>query len=257
MNTYMTLLSTDKYLDGVIALNQSLKNVGAKYPLVVALTSNISPFCRDILKKLKVEVLELKDFSYSQECYRKFCAIDMKHWFYTSSKLQIFGLTQYQKIIFLDADMFVVKNIDHLFQKPHLTAAEDSPMLFEKDFKKHLNLNSGLLVIEPNKEDEEKLFQLSKEYALPDQDLIRLLKPDWVDKKELHLSVEYNFFMKFFEEYIYSGVKIENVYIFHFIGKEKPFLKNQTYKKIINTQNYIEKSYLNLIHQSIQELTKI
>ena len=51
MKAYITVLTTNEYLDGVLALYQSLKDVGSKYPLVVGITSNIFPYARELLTK--------------------------------------------------------------------------------------------------------------------------------------------------------------------------------------------------------------
>jgi len=40
--SYITLLSDDSYIYGVILLNESLKRVESKYPLKVLVTSNVT-----------------------------------------------------------------------------------------------------------------------------------------------------------------------------------------------------------------------
>jgi hypothetical protein len=37
--------------------------------------------------------------------------------------VQVFGLTQYRKLLWLDADAYVLRNIDHLMREPMLTGA--------------------------------------------------------------------------------------------------------------------------------------
>lgn len=59
---------------------------------------------------------------------------------YNYSKLRIWQLTQYQKVIFIDADLIVLNNLDHLFTYPQLSAVGKDKYLF----------NSGLFVIEPS-----------------------------------------------------------------------------------------------------------
>lgn len=60
------------------------------------------------------------------------------------SKLHAWGLTHFKKVILIDSDMVVLRNIDHLFLQPDLSAVEDpgAPGKF----------NSGLMVISPNEE---------------------------------------------------------------------------------------------------------
>jgi alpha-N-acetylglucosamine transferase len=64
------------------------------------------------------------------------------------TKFQIFNLIEYDKIVFLDADVMVLKNLDHLFKKPHMTAALDGE--YWNLWPSWPHFNSGCLVIEPS-----------------------------------------------------------------------------------------------------------
>jgi len=69
--------------------------------------------------------------------------------------LHIFRLTQFKKIIFLDADVLPIRSISHLFNIPHeFSAAPDVgwPDIF----------NSGVLVCTPGNEKFEQLHELIK-----------------------------------------------------------------------------------------------
>lgn len=68
------------------------------------------------------------------------------------TKLHVFRLTQYSKIIFLDADVLPVRPLSHLFTLPHeFSAVPDVgwPDIF----------NSGVLVLSPG---EDKFTQLNE-----------------------------------------------------------------------------------------------
>ena len=41
------------------------------------------------------------------------------------TKYHVFDMTEYDKVVFLDADLYIMKNLDHLFELPHMTAAQD------------------------------------------------------------------------------------------------------------------------------------
>ena len=56
------------------------------------------------------------------------------------SKLRVWQLIEYDKIIFIDSDLLVLKNIDEFFFYPELSAAGNDKVLF----------NSGVMVIEPS-----------------------------------------------------------------------------------------------------------
>jgi len=44
-------------------------------------------------------------------------------WGMAFNKLKIFSMTQYRKIVWLDADDYFVRNVDHLMDKPALTGS--------------------------------------------------------------------------------------------------------------------------------------
>jgi len=71
------------------------------------------------------------------------------------TKLHVYRLTQYSKIIFLDADVLPVRPISHLFTLPHeFSAVPDVgwPDIF----------NSGVMVLSPGQEKFDALSTLLK-----------------------------------------------------------------------------------------------
>ena len=72
-------------------------------------------------------------------------------WENVPSKFEIFNLTQFEKIVYLDADIYVLKNLDHLFAAPHLTAALDGEYFNLWEGWPHFN--AGCMVIEPSNEE--------------------------------------------------------------------------------------------------------
>jgi len=48
---YVTLLTKDTYLPGALVVDQCLRSVGSKYPLVVMVTPTLPQEARDVLKK--------------------------------------------------------------------------------------------------------------------------------------------------------------------------------------------------------------
>ena len=74
------------------------------------------------------------------------------HWYRAFGKISIFNLETFNKIVYLDSDMQVVQNIDELFDKPHMSAVRAGEDL---DW-----LNSGIMVIEPNSTEFNKLLEI-------------------------------------------------------------------------------------------------
>ena len=59
------------------------------------------------------------------------------------SKLLMWKMVHYTKLVYLDSDLLILRSIDDLFERPQLAACPDTlpPDKF----------NSGLMVVEPNK----------------------------------------------------------------------------------------------------------
>ena len=105
--TYATLLSTDDYVWGVIGLNYSLKLVNTKYPLICIATTDISKSTLDLLTQYEISYIVVPHLNFIEEsCYQT-----------TLNKIYVWTL-DYDKIIYLDGDLLVEKNMDYLFDYP-------------------------------------------------------------------------------------------------------------------------------------------
>ncbi len=58
---YLTLLTTDNYIYYILGLAQSLRDVGAKYPLYCCITKNLSSNTKQVLKDFNINTIELDD----------------------------------------------------------------------------------------------------------------------------------------------------------------------------------------------------
>ncbi len=227
---YITVITNKKYLPGVFVLNESLKDVNSKYKLTALLPHNNKDEepIKEALAKWNIPVLEAEDLDVTH-----MLSGDNKdhYWGETFFKLRAVGLEQFDKIVLLDSDMVVLKNIDHLFTKLHMTACAAGRCITPE----WVQLNSGTLVIKPDKSLEDKLISCipatikrreAQGYGVGDQDVFHELYPDWPEKKELHLSEGYNALRRICgtlcREYIKGGYD-DGLYIVHFIGVKKPW----------------------------------
>lgn len=115
MKAWATLLTQPSYVVGVRALRASLARVGSAYPLVVAVTDGIGPEDRALLEAdgcLLREVEPLRPPSGLRESYAN--ARFAEVW----TKLGVWGLTEFERLVVLDADMLVVRDMDELFDLP-------------------------------------------------------------------------------------------------------------------------------------------
>jgi hypothetical protein len=100
---YVTLATTESFLQGAHLLDYSLKRVNSEYPLVIMVTPNLIPHLIDGPKYKLIPYLK-----FDNEC---------KRYVDTVNKLQCFTLVEYDRVCFLDADIFVTENFDEIFVK--------------------------------------------------------------------------------------------------------------------------------------------
>ncbi|XP_022752321.1 UDP-glucuronate:xylan alpha-glucuronosyltransferase 2-like [Durio zibethinus] len=131
---YATMLhSSESYVCGAIALAQSLLKTGTNRDLILLLDGSISEAQRDALKAAGWQLRFIKRI-------RNPRAEKGSYNEYNYSKFRLWQLTDYDKVIFIDADIIVLRNLDPLFHFPQMTATGNDIWIF----------NSGIMVIEPS-----------------------------------------------------------------------------------------------------------
>ena len=209
---YITLVARDKYVDGTICMYKSLRDK-TKYPLI-AMTLDLSDVGRQQLIDLgiqcrDVEKIESKRAGIGENSPR------LKDFTYTYTKLHVFKYEEFDRIIFLDSDLIVVKSIDHLFEeiKDDFAACACTPY-WEHRF------NSGVMVIKPD----QKIFidLMAEKDSLPtydggDQGFLNSYFKNW--KK---LDIKYNAGKRIYSETRAHWDRIDH-HVIHFVGG-KPWL---------------------------------
>eukprot|EP00960_Hanusia_phi_P020257 598278-Hanusia_phi.AAC.4 len=121
---YVTLLTRDPYLPGVVALLHSLRKTKAKYPVLCVVGADVSKEARAEIELFGGIVREFDKFLPFPEGTSNNYANPL--WIDCWMKLHLWELTEYRKMVYLDADMVVRRNIDHLFDEPaEFLAAQD------------------------------------------------------------------------------------------------------------------------------------
>ncbi|KAK7208084.1 nucleotide-diphospho-sugar transferase [Myxozyma melibiosi] len=111
-HVWTTLLTNTKYLPGLLALEYSLRKVGSKYPFLVLYTSTLEP---EGHAALEARGIPKREIAYLLPKSHKDYGNDVR--FYDCwSKLQPFNLTEFKRVVQLDSDMIVVKNMDELME---------------------------------------------------------------------------------------------------------------------------------------------
>ncbi|KAE8702682.1 Galactinol synthase 2 [Hibiscus syriacus] len=109
---YVTFLAGNgDYVKGVMGLAKGLRKVKSKYPLVVAHLPDVPEDHRKILVDQGCILKEIKPV-YPPENQTQFA---MAYYVINYSKLRIWEFVEYSKMIYLDGDIQVFDNIDHLF----------------------------------------------------------------------------------------------------------------------------------------------
>lgn len=149
---YVTLVATDIYAAGALVLAHRLRDMGSTYDLVCLVTTDISTTVLEHLSQLYkvvcVDTLTSTDDDNLALLGRPELNI-------TFTKLHLWNLTDYDKLVFLDADTLPLRNIDDLFDRPNFSAAPDAgwPDCF----------NSGVFVTEPSEKDYHDLKKMATE----------------------------------------------------------------------------------------------
>ena len=151
---FVTVLSTNNYYKGVVALFESIKRTKTKCDnFVVIVNENISDkIIDDFIRR-----------GYIVEKRKRICCDFIhnkvyKYWHNTFDKFYVFELIKYDKIIYLDCDMYVLKNIDELFEYPHMSAV----IAGHDRYNEWNEIGSGLMVIEPKEEVSVQLIETLK-----------------------------------------------------------------------------------------------
>lgn len=151
MNTYITLLSNDEYFLYTVALWHSYKNINSKYPLTIIITESLSSWVIDKMNSLNMNYIKVNTSDFDEIFNKsKVC----KNWREAFRKLTVFKLIQFDKIIFLDCDTIINKNMDFLFDMSTLTCTGR----YNTQSDEVKSLLSGMFIFEPNLDDYNKIL---------------------------------------------------------------------------------------------------
>ena len=230
---YCTVLTNESYTDGVLSLWNSIIKTKSIYPLVVLISNKIS---KEIINKLSgimhTYVFD-EDINLDKRVLKDNSGFFEK-WNTTFYKLKVLNLCEYEKIVMLDADMIVMKNLDHLFDRPHMSCS------FAVTSKKvYIGLNSGLMVLKPSKDLYDKMVSsilpAKEAYGgkpIGDQDVYRYVYSDWNSHHELHLPMTYNCYNSEIDAFVKNKeLLFKDIYVIHFILTKPWTIKNSVLLK--------------------------
>ncbi|CAK9439268.1 uncharacterized protein LODBEIA_P34730 [Lodderomyces beijingensis] len=223
-SAYATLLVGESYVPGVLTLGSKLKQLKTKHKLVVLLdTESISSELRDLIATVYDEVIPVdtieSPLAKLQESLKGRDELSI-----TYTKLLLWGLTQYDSVVYLDADVLPLQNFDEIFDK--FTVAEDeiaaSPDSGWPDI-----FNSGVFKLKPSTTTQDKLIEFASKggaestFDGADQGLLNEFFPTWT-----RLPYLYNVTPNYRQDYQYLPAFnrfFNDIKILHYIGAKKPW----------------------------------
>lgn len=113
---YVTLLfGGDAYLPAAINLAYSLKKQKTKADLVIMITPDVKDKARKILKIFFDQIIKIDYIVPGKGFLHQTLMKRFPHYEKQYTKLHIFRLTEYEKVVYLDADTIAMRHFDHLF----------------------------------------------------------------------------------------------------------------------------------------------
>ena len=217
---FITLLSSKDYWMSTVILNESLKKTNSKYNLIVAVTEDIlDTEIIEIFDKYHISYVVIPVFKYSDSTIELAKQRGFDTVLNTASKICIFDLNYFDKLVYLDSDSVILDNIDDLMDFP------DGSMLYDDD------PFSGLFVLNPKNHCTEMYKTILSHSLHFDGDMFSNL---WFHVKDnLDYRIDISYFYPISRPN--KNIKIKAV---HFINKPKPWL--------VNMEEYIKHIYENI-----------
>lgn len=178
-----TLCHGDGYLPGAEVLGKSLDASGSKVPKVVLATADISLAARRRLSDLGWLVRDVEPIqnpAADHLLFPRFATV--------FTKLRVWEMVDFDRVVALDADTLVLQNVDDLFERRTFAAGPD---FFLPD-----RFNSGVMVLDPSTDTFGRMMDALADagsYDGGDQGFLNSFFEGWYAKPVEHrLPVGYN-----------------------------------------------------------------
>lgn len=160
---FATVLGSDDYLVGVAVLRRSLKlhhpALGHSVDFVVLCTTAVSHETLTYLNATGAHVLVVPEIPNPYDPHTRFLG--------SFAKLYLWNLTNYDQVVYLDADCYVDGPLDHLFQCERFCFRPNRPLSHQPDA---CAFNSGVMVLRPSTNKFHALLQALNSRLLPSDD---------------------------------------------------------------------------------------
>lgn len=224
------MVTNDDYVVGARVLAASLDKVGARDDRLAIVGQHVSAEGRVLLEASKFRLWDVDtvhcDFEHKWQPSHVSASELNKQFVSTCTKLHLWNLTEFTKVVYLDADILVLQSVDELFERPGFAAAPD---LMPPD-----TFNSGVMVIEPDASVHTAL--LEKLSSLPshdggDQGFLNSFFSDWyASSAAQRLPVRFNMQQHMAWLYPPAWTMVQSPAVIHFCGgaDRKPWMVHNT-----------------------------
>mmetsp|Transcript_1858 Transcript_1858/g.5613 ORF Transcript_1858/g.5613 Transcript_1858/m.5613 type:complete len:307 (-) Transcript_1858:23-943(-) len=216
---YVTLVTTPNYIIGAEVLAKCLRHVGATRYLVALVGPLLDMNDEQRLKAAGLITRRVEDI----QIFEIVELLDRPYFNTTFNKLHVFGLfDEYDKVVFLDADVLVLKNIDELFD---VDISTGYPFAAAPEIMPPDRFNTGVLVVAPSKETYRELLLAARSMRSPDgsdQGLLNEFYPHWFSQDSSHrLPFIYNTLQTVASYYSPAWEMLkEDIKVLHFAGDD-------------------------------------
>ncbi len=179
-----TVVTSADYVIGAMVLGHSLRKSGWKHDMVVLVTAEVGARDRARLKQLWHHVLETEHVANPNSSNE----LGLEAFATCYTKLRVWELTQYDHVVYLDADTIVLGSLEPLLERSCFAAAPcpSAPDLF----------NTAVMVLQPSAEkfgEMESLIRTLPSYDGGDQGFLNSYFADWfTGPAESRLPYQYN-----------------------------------------------------------------
>lgn len=246
--SFITFLGTDGFLPGVLALSNSIKKYNSTYGLLVLTTDLVSPQSLATLDSRNIKHKYVQRIKNPNELGN-----DERNFRHMYTKLRIFEQDEFDKVVYIDADMLVCCNIEELFDCQHMSAVVAGAL---NPVNSHWDaLNAGFLVVVPDRALAEQMYALIDTTPSDDgsdQGFLHSFYNNWPNDKHLHLHHKYNVPVYEIELYAkldhfkfsYNNSRLDtDIAIIHYWGYDKPWFHDG---KLLNIRSprIVDRAYL-------------
>eukprot|EP01039_Chlorochromonas_danica_P006912 gene6912-7639_t len=186
---FASLITTDSYFPGIQVVVKSIRQFHPTVPIEILIEDSVSVATQKRIKALGVLAILVPaiDAPFSWDNSESSVTPCWAKSQYT--KLHIWQLTKYRRVVYIDADCLVCQPLDELLALQTDFAA--CPDIFPPD-----RFNAGVLVIQPSEETFQRLLRLSSSthsYDGGDTGFLNAVFNDWfVSDRSHRLPVAYN-----------------------------------------------------------------